>query len=722
MSSRVALLKLHREGVVSLPKPGVCNWAVVRAKRSSFSLPEIELLRCQLKALGGIKLVLVESKNRLLSRLWNDLMERYHYLGSGPLCGAQVRYLIQSSVYGWIGGLAFSASAWRVAPRDQWIGWSEEARKANLAKVICNSRFLLVPRVAHLASHVLSLCARRVGQDWVDRYGMKPVLLETYVEQDRFKGVCYRSANWAHVGETQGRGRMDRNRAYSAPVKDVYLYPLQRNARKELCVEPKPIRYPSRKAEGPQDWAEQELGDVDLGDGRLNKRLVILAQTFYARPQANIPQACQTRAETKGAYRFLDHPETSLEAILEPHYQATVARMSGENVVLAVQDTTSLNYTAHPATENLGPMGSRKDRAIGLLVHDTMAFNQEGTPLGLLDVQCWARAEADFGKKKRRFSLPIEEKESNKWLVSFRKVAEAQKQCPQSMVVSVGDREADIYELFELALSDPSGPKLLIRAEQDRLLAEGQAHLWERMAQQEASGIQELHVPRQKNRPARVAQLEVRFAKVTLRSPKNKKRRRELTLWAVWAREAQTPPKGERIEWMLLTTLPVGTFEEAIEKLAWYTIRWGIEVYHRTLKSGCKVEERQLGHADRIETCLGIDMVVAWRIFHLAKLGRETPDVACTVFFEEAEWKALVAHITQNPNSPDHPPTLREAIRMLASLGGFLGRKGDGEPGTKSLWLGLQRLDDLASMWKLLTTTSHSNSPSPLVSSNPGYG
>jgi len=722
MSCRVALLKLHREGYLSLPEPGFRNWTGVQRERCTF--PEIELLRCRLKTLGEIKLVLVESKNRLLSRLWNDLMATYHYLGAGPLCGAQVRYLIESSVYGWVGGLAFSAAAWRVASRDQWIGWSEEARKVNLAKVVCNSRFLLVPRVAHLASHVLSLCARRVQRDWVERYGVKPVLLETYVERDRFGGTCYRSANWVHVGTTQGRGRMDRDRAYSAPLKEVYVYPFQRDTRKALCVEPqpKPIRCRSRKAEGDQDWAEQELGEVDLGDRRLNKRLVTLAQAFYARPQANIPQACQSRAETKGAYRFLDHPETSMGTILEPHYRATVARMSRETVILAVQDTTSLNYTAHPATENLGPMGSRKDRAIGLLLHDTMAFNREGTPLGLLDVQCWARDEADFGKKKRRQSLPIEEKESHKWLVSFRKVAEAQKQYPQSMVVSVGDREADIYELFELALSDPSGPRLLIRAEQDRLLAEGQGHLWEKLAQQEVSGVQELHVPRQKNRPARVAQLEVRFAKVTLKSPKNKKRRRELTLWAVWAREAKAPPKGERIEWMLLTTLPVSTFEEAVEKLAWYTIRWGIEVYHRTLKSGCKVEERQLGHADRIETCLGVDMVVAWRIFHLAKLGRETPDVPCTVFFEEAEWKALVVHITQNPNSPDHPPTLREAMRMVASLGGFLGRKGDGEPGTKSLWLGLQRLDDLSSMWKLLTTTSNSYSSSPLVSSNPGYG
>jgi hypothetical protein len=173
-----------------------------------------------------------------------------------------------------------------------------------------------------------------------------------------------------------------------------------------------------------------------------------------------------------------------------------------------------------------------------------------------------------------------------------------------------------------------------------------------------------------------------------------------LTLWAILAEETDPPDDVEPLKWMLLTTCEIGTFEQATEKLDWYCGRWDIEIYHRTLKSGCKIEERQLGNADRIETCLAIDMVVAWRIYHLTKLGRETPDVPCTAFFEDAEWKALVAYKTQNPIPPDEPPTLREATRMMASLGGFLGRKGDGEPDTKTLWLGLQRLDDLTAMWK----------------------
>ena len=153
---------------------------------------------------------------------------------------------------------------------------------------------------------------------------------------------------------------------------------------------------------------------------------------------------------------------------------------------------------------------------------------------------------------------------------------------------------------------------------------------------------------------------------------------------------------------MLLTTCEVHAEASAIEKIDWYRLRWGIEVYHRTLKSGCKIEERQLGAADRIEACLAIDMVVAWRIFHLGKLGREVPNVLCTIFFENFEWKALHTHITQTPVPPAEPPTLREAMRMVATLGGFLGRKADGEPGATTLWRGLQYLDGIAAMWKYM--------------------
>jgi hypothetical protein len=375
---------------------------------------------------------------------------------------------------------------------------------------------------------------------------------------------------------------------------------------------------------------------------------------------------------------------------------------------LAVQDTTSLNYTTHPTTDDLGPIGTQAEGARGLWLHSTLAFNGEGTPLGLLDVQCWARDGRQFGKHQERKKRSIEEKESSKWLKSFRALAEVQRRTPGTRLVSVGDREADIYELFQEALADREGPWLLVRAEQDRLRAEGQEHLWPWLEQQPAAGVQEIRVPRRGAQAARVARLEVRFAQVTLQPPRSKPKLPALTLGAVLAQEADPPAGIKPLRWMLLTTGPVESFAGACEKLHWYTLRWGIEVYHRTLKSGCQIEQRQLGTAERLEACLAIDLVVGWRIFHLAKQGRETPLVPCTVYFEEAQWKALLAYIHKNPVPPAQPPSLHEAMRLVASLGGFLGRKGDGHPGTQTLWLGLQRLDDITATYKLFAHLAHS--------------
>jgi hypothetical protein len=655
-------------------------------------------------------------------------MNTYHYLGAGPLCGAQMRYLIKSGSFGWVGGLSFSAAAWRVKARDRWIGWSEEARREHLSKVVCNSRFLILPQVQvpNLASHVLSLATKRIAKDWTERYGMFPVLLETFVERERFSGICYRAANWQGVGITRGRGRQDRERNKVLPVKNIYVYPLHPDARQILCGEvfSRRLKCNSEKETASQDWPEQELAQVDLGDRRLKKRLISILRDFYAHPQANIPQACQTRAKTKATYRFLEHPEMTLDKILHSHYETTLQRLREEKIVLAVQDTTSLNYTTHVATEHLGPIDNHP-ADLGLLLHDTLCFNPEGIPLGLIDVQCWARDGKQFGKAKEdHHKLPIEQKESYKWLVSFRKATEAQESCPQSTFVSIGDREADIYELFELALQESVSRKaqLLVRAKYDRHLAQEQGHLWEKLARQAVSGIQEVRIPRHNNYPARVARLEVRFAEVSLKPPPRKLKMPDLTVWAILAREINSPDDIDPVEWLLVTTMETTTFEQAVEKIAWYTVRWGIEVYHRTLKSGCKIEERQLGTAERIETCLAIDMVVAWRIVYLTRLGRDMPDVPCTVYFEEAEWKALSAYITKTPIPPERIPTLRETTRAVASLGGFLGRKGDGEPGTKSLWLGLQRLDDLTAMWKIMNPGYVPHSQNPLVSSKPDYG
>jgi hypothetical protein len=335
-------------------------------------------------------------------------------------------------------------------------------------------------------------------------------------------------------------------------------------------------------------------------------------------------------------------------------------------------------------------------------MHDTLALTPDGVPLGLIDVQCWAR-DGRFEGKPTRHLRGIDDKESRKWLLSFAAATALQHKCPGTQVISVGDREADLYAFLAEATATPDCARLLIRAERTRRMTQEHGSLWDFMDDQPVAGIQALQIPRQGKRKARVAQMSVRHAVVDIKPPRVAKSSAPVRMWAVFSRE-EVPAEGiEPLEWMLLTTAPVNTFDDACERLAWYAARWQIEVYHRTLKSGCKIEERQLGDAQRIEACLAIDLVVAWRVFHAAKLGRETPDVPCTVYFEEDQWRALVAKATRSPVPPEKPPTLREAVRMVAALGGFLGRKGDGEPGTQTLWRGLQRLDDLTDMYRVFT-------------------
>jgi hypothetical protein len=696
MSCRKALAHLHKTEALRLPDAVPIPAFIRRPVQAQLVRSPVA---CSLQELGIVTLILVENRLSEHARIWKSLMAG-HYLGEHPFC-AGLRYLVHSSHHGWLGALAFSTAAYRVSARDRHIGWDDHTRMINLDRVISNSRFFIhaAVQVPHLASHVLGKALRRVKRDWCIRYGKEPLLVETFVEQSRFTGTSYRASNWIHVGTTAGRGRQDAHHKAALAPKEMYVYPLHRRWREMLGG--------SMKKESSEhsstDWAELEWGNAPLGDTRLVQRLISLGRDRYAKPQASIPQTCGSRAKTKAAYRFFDHERATLQNLLAPHIDSTIKRVAKEKIVLAIQDTTSLNYSTHPATENLGPIGSSPTGIVGLMLHGTLAVNTEGTPLGLLAAHCWARDPEEYGKTAKRRKLPIKAKESNKWLTSFKAATVAAQACPDTTIVSVGDREADIYELFALADKTPNAPLLLVRAQHDRKLEEEQGKLSEFLGSCQEAGIQEFIVPRRGSRPARTAQLSIRFGRVALTPPKQKPGELPISIWVILAEE-QEPPEGmEALRWVLLTTAPTESFEAACEHLSWYAQRWTIEVFHRTLKSGCKIENRQLGSANRLEACLAIDLVVAWRIHHLTKLGRETPDVPCSVYFEEAQWKALVAFATKNPTPTDEPPTLQDAIRMVAVLGGFLDRKSDGEPGTQTIWLGLQRLDDIAEMWKVMS-------------------
>jgi hypothetical protein len=234
MACRVAMLRMHRDGLIALPAPlkGNSNGRI-RPKFTGASAPGSPL-SLPAGALGELELRLVTRKD---SALWNELIERHHYLGYTPLPGAQLRYLVYAGNR-LLAALGFGASAWKVAPRDKFIGWGVQERERNLHRIINNARFLILPWITshNLASRILSTAARRIAQDWHDCYGYRPVLLETFVDKTRFRGTCYRAANWTCVGSTQGRGKLDHLRLHPLPAKDIFLYPLSRDFRQELCV------------------------------------------------------------------------------------------------------------------------------------------------------------------------------------------------------------------------------------------------------------------------------------------------------------------------------------------------------------------------------------------------------------------------------------------------------------------------------------------------------
>ena len=451
----------------------------------------------------------------------------------------------------------------------------------------------------------------------------------------------------------------------------------------------------------PAEWASREFGQAVLSDARHRRRLCLMATAFAQMPTAPIPQACPNAAETKAAYRFLENEAISPQALRAGHQQATLERVRRHPLVLAIQDTTTLNYTTHPKTQGLGPIGSRGGPLIGLLLHSTLALTPSGQPLGFLHNAVRARSGA--GKLAHRHRRKLEHKESYKWVESLQACQALASQCPQTQLVNVADREGDLYELFAQALAVPAASRvhLLVRARHDRKLADQAGKLWAEVGRQPVAATLSVLVGRKGDQPSRVAQLQLRFGPVNLRGPSLATGSPSLQVWAVEAREVSASPGATPILWRLLTTLPVTSAQAAAQKVGWYAQRWQIEVIHKILKSGCQIEQRQLETAKRLERVLAIDLVVAWRILALCKAARELPEDPISDWLPTAQWQALYCYVTRRTTPPKQPPGVRQAVRWIAQLGGFLARKGDGEPGVKTLWRGMQQLEAMSKMWRL---------------------
>ena len=455
-----------------------------------------------------------------------------------------------------------------------------------------------------------------------------------------------------------------------------------------------------------ESWAEEEFGAAALGDARRTKRLIELAHTFGQRPSASLPDAAQDPAMLKAAYRFFDTDAIEPAAILASHTSATHERCASVPLVLAVQDTSELDWSHHPATTDLGPIHTKTH--LGLLMHTTLALTPDAVPLGLLQQSVWARDAATFGALPDHHKRPFEEKESYRWACGLAATNAAHDACPSTHFVMLADAEADIYEL--LVAERRTGVDLLLRAGQNRRVEHPEAKLlWQALPHGTRAGTRLVRIAARDGKPARLAEVAIWFQHVTI-SPPQRPANEQLAavrVSVVWAVE-ECPPEGlEPLEWLLLTTVPVGTLQQAVTIVEWYCCRWGIEIWHKTLKSGCAIEKRQLASAARLKRCLAVFSVIAWRVMFSTMLARAVPEVACTAVLDEAEWQALYCHIHRSISLPRTPPCLRDAVRWIARLGGFQGRKGDGEPGVTVMWKGFQHLADLTSMYCLFRRSLH---------------
>jgi len=474
-----------------------------------------------------------------------------------------------------------------------------------------------------------------------------------------------------------------------------------------------------------REWILTETAAADIGDKRLDQRFRIVLDSMSQKPSLKFPAGCNGRAEMEAAYRFLDNDKVGKDEILFPHRAATLERIRAEKVVLVPQDTTELDMTRpREIMAGAGPLND--ESRVGFHDHVLLALTPEGVPLGVVATEIWARDFDEFDKdaeqkRTERRAKSIEDKESRRWLDGYREASRVAQEAPDTLVVCLSDSEGDIYECLIEGQKETDDRKAewIIRACQDRgLIVDKGAAAAEcptRLRAQVASTPILSHltvevrerVPKSKDdrkrkqaRDARTAELTVQAARVTLRAPnRTGGKLPNIEVNCVLVTEPNPPEGAEPIEWLLLTSLPIDMIDQVLIIIKYYCGRWNIEIYFRILKSGCKVEESQLEKAERFVPYLALCMIVAWRVQYLVMLGRECPDLPCDVAFDEDEWKTVYTVVKHQP-PPKKPPSLKTMVGLVASLGGYLGRKGDGEPGPKAVWVGLQRLTDLVRGWR----------------------
>ena len=688
------VLEARSEAIVLPPAQEVS----VRAGPSLRSAPvaAAENVPERLAEIAGLSIEVVATRDQ--RKVWNTLLAQEHPHGVATFAGHQVRYLVGSR-HGYLGAAGFSAAALHLAARERWVGWTDAQRRADLERVVCLSRFLIRPgvRCANLASHVLGRILRRLPGDFEARYGFQPWLVETFLEA-QYDGACLKAANFVRIGETVGRGRQDRAHRRNKPVKSVFLFALCRRWRQHLGVghvDPAPLEVLAPgEGLGADVWAANEFGGASLGDKRLTARLVKSATLLAEYPGRAIhAHPGSDNAAIDGFYRLIEHPpesDVSVKNILAPHRARTVARMRGQQTVLAIQDGSDLNFARRPHTDGLQLIGKNQTsaRTLGLHLHATLAVSDCGLPLGVL------RLGFDKVSKQRNTG-----RTTARWLDGLEDTLQATRELTRkTRVIAVCDREADVFELFDARRRAPR-VELLVRARHDRCL-DKKRKLFETVRSQPVAGSIEVEIEglterpkssRKKARPARkkrLAHCALRFCGVEL--PATGTKSEPVSLSAVHIVETNPPADEKPVQWFLLTSVAVNDAKTAAEIVGYYLQRWRIEDFFRVLKSGCKTEFLLFRTADRLQRAIAINAVIAWRIMVMTLLGRQVPECEAELMFTDHELAFLSDYAAQQGLEP--PENLGRSVQLVAHLGGYRGRTHDPEPGNQIMWQGYSML------------------------------
>ncbi len=702
-----ALCELERAGCFVLPQSNR-KQGKVQPRRLGTPVPEPQGIPDDVGKIDELRLILVETEEQM--RIWNELMIQDHPRGAGPLVGRQLRYLAQSE-HGWLGGLSFSSSALNLEDRERWIGWDSDARKANLHYVVNMSRFLVRSSVScqNLASCILGMAIRRFSTDFEARYGYRPLLLESFVDTSKYKGTCYQAANWHWIGRTKGRGRQDRLRKNEETIKDIYVYPLEKDFRQKLGL-PKDSGLDALELSAgidDENWAKNEFGDAPSGDKRLSRRLVEIAADKAENPGRSYSNvAGGDWPKVKAYYRLIDKAEDSavtMPNILLPHREQTIRRMKDQKVVLCISDGSDLNYSSLDKCEDLGVIGTNQTDAQskGLHLHSTLAVTTDGLPIGVLRAECVAPELKSKTDKRSNYKIPIEEKKTFCWIEDMRDCMDLKARMPHTSIVNVMDREADFFELFDEHRRNCSKIDLLVRAHHNRKII-GEDKLFDAVKQEPVQIRIAIKVPRQSarskksrqkarpKRPERIAEVSVRYKQVELKPPSHSNDKNPIPIWIIHVSEDTPPADAKPLEWFLLTTIDIKSTDKALNCVQWYCLRWRIEDWHRVLKSGCKVEKLAHKTAERLKRGIAINLVIAWRIMLMTLLGRVSPELPPHVLFSDLEIEVLNAYAQKKNLNP--PVNLGTAVKLVAKLGGFLDRSCDPPPGHQILWHGYTKL------------------------------